>query len=68
MAITAFISCHVLFLCASQLGEEDDADEEICLDLFAASTCTGVLEINKSGKIVKPACCNMHLSGKFVNV
>jgi len=50
------------------LGEEDDADEEICLDLFAASTCTGVLEINKSGKIVKPACCNMHLSGKFVNV
>ena len=46
------------------MGEGEDAEEEICLDLFAAHTCTGVVEVNKAGNVVKPACCNMHLSGE----
>ncbi|GAX73193.1 hypothetical protein CEUSTIGMA_g646.t1 [Chlamydomonas eustigma] len=51
-----------------KLGEGEDAEEEICLDLFSATSCTGIVEINHSGTVVKPACCNMHLSGPLFGV
>ncbi len=51
-----------------QMGEGEDAEEEFCIDLFNAVTVTGVLEMNHLGKITKPACCNMHLSGETLTL
>ncbi len=46
------------------MGEGEGAEEEFCIDLFNAVTVTGVLEMDHLGKIIRPACCNMHLSGE----
>lgn len=51
-----------------KIGHGDNAIEEVFIELYFASQVTGVVEISRSGMIMKHSCCNMHAPGPIFGV